>query len=251
MDRFSLGKSRKTRVMIAGAGRCGYLHATSPHQSTEKAYKHYHSNDMRGFLEFGLSPQVNPKSDVDKQMLQHNLTFAGPRDPNPETALTAQTAAAQPQGFFVYGTLRPDDPSGKSWTKSFSYRMTAHPARLYDAGLYHRRGYACVVLGSQVQDGKHSIKPTDFVKGWFLSPTIKPNDKPFKAEALLQLKLMQADKIEDYPRLYQRSWVTVELLDPGSGSQQVQVQAFVYHQAICNEGCRIKSGDWLDWLERN
>ena len=47
--------------------------------------------------------------------------------------------------FFVYGSLRPDDDSGQSWTKSAVSNLYAQKARLLNAKLYQEE-YACAVL---------------------------------------------------------------------------------------------------------
>jgi gamma-glutamylcyclotransferase (GGCT)/AIG2-like uncharacterized protein YtfP len=160
-------------------------------------------------------------------------------------------ADQQPLAIFVYGSLRPDDTSAQSWTESFLSGMIVERARIYNAALFHDQ-FACAVLGSQGQDGEHSITPLDFIEGWVVSTASTTNDTRAhsKAAAMFQLKLMQADKIEGYPHLYQRSATTAVLLKESqvgsnkAGSKQ-QVQAFIYHRAGCKRHCRIASGDWL------
>ncbi|OLQ06132.1 hypothetical protein AK812_SmicGene10594 [Symbiodinium microadriaticum] len=58
-----------------------------------------------------------------------------PRAPSRRKARAASSAGA-PIGFFVYGTLRPDDDSQASWTKSFNEGMEAQAAYLPGASLY-------------------------------------------------------------------------------------------------------------------
>ena len=101
------------------------------------------------------------------------------------------------------------------------------------------------------------IAASDFVEGWVLTPTMGTSAQPdareekrakFKAAAMFKLKLQQADKIEGYPHLYQRSVVTAEIREDGEPPSQGKkhtVQAYIYHKPDCKRGHRIPSGDWL------
>ena len=64
---------------------------------------------------------------------------------------------------------------------------------------------------------------------------------------IFQPRLAEADKIEGYPDLYDRSVVDVEVLDP-SGQPLGTEQAWVYHRTGTFERSaekRIPDGDWL------
>jgi hypothetical protein len=88
----------------------------------------------------------------------------------------ADSEAIEPRSIFVYGSLRPDDDSGMSWTKPFSEGMECVRARAYNAALFEDE-YACAVLGDGTQGngageivadtpgGKKAITSRDFVTG--------------------------------------------------------------------------------------
>lgn len=147
-----------------------------------------------------------------------------PRAPSRRKARAAASAGA-PMGFFVYGTLRPDDDSQASWTKSFNEGMEAQAAYLPGASLYIDGRYPAVCFE----------ETSCSVRGMLLTPSAE------KA-GLLAAKLSEADQIEGYPDLYSRTVATV-LNDAG-----VAMPAYVYHRtgkfdrASCE---RIADGDWL------
>jgi NAD-dependent deacetylase len=125
-------------------------------------------------------------------------------------------------GFFVYGTLRPDDDSGASWTQDFQEGLVAEPAWLTGASLYVEQ-YPALCLE------KTACK----VRGVLLSAS---------TPALFAKKLSEADKIECYPDLYDRTVVTVKT---HSGADR---RAIVYHRTnkVNREQCVcLADGDWL------
>jgi len=137
------------------------------------------------------------------------------------------TEVAAPVGVFVYGTLRPDDDSGASWTQKFCEGMNAEPAFLEGASLYIDGCYPAVCL----EQTKCSVR------GVLLTP---PSGEV--APAILASKVKEADKIENYPDMYGRTTVTVRT---AAGEAR---RAYVYHRtgrtdrATC--AC-ILDGDWM------
>eukprot|EP00746_Dinoflagellata_sp_MGD_P163996 gnl/MRDRNA2_/MRDRNA2_92390_c0_seq1.p1 gnl/MRDRNA2_/MRDRNA2_92390_c0~~gnl/MRDRNA2_/MRDRNA2_92390_c0_seq1.p1 ORF type:complete len:601 (+),score=121.15 gnl/MRDRNA2_/MRDRNA2_92390_c0_seq1:68-1804(+) len=124
--------------------------------------------------------------------------------------------------FFVYGTLRPDDDSGAAWTEDFQKGLVAEPAWLPGASLYVE-SYPALCLE----------KTSCTVRGVLLS-TSKPE--------MFAKKLSEADKIECYPDLYDRTVVTVKT---SSGASR---KAIVYHRTnlVKREECVcLRDGDWL------
>ena len=94
--------------------------------------------------------------------------------------------------FFVYGSLRPDDDSGQSWTKSAVSGLSAQKAKLFNAKLYQEE-YACAVLldSSSSSSSKSSgcgINSNNFIIGYALSTN---DDELFKE------KLQLFNEIED------------------------------------------------------
>lgn len=129
-------------------------------------------------------------------------------------------------GFFVYGTLRPDDDSGAAWTKSFCDGLQAEAAILPGASLYVESFPAVSLERTRCS-----------VRGVLLR--VPAGDD---AQAVLNAKLREADKIEGYPDLYDRSVRTVQTI---SGAA---CKAYVYHRTgrIDRENrVRIPDGDWL------
>lgn len=127
------------------------------------------------------------------------------------------------EGFFVYGTLRPDDDSGATWTKSFIEGMDSEVAFLPGASLYIDGSYPAVSL-----EQTHCS-----VRGVFLRPT---------SSSMLSSKLAEADRIEGFPDLYDRIALPVQTASDGTQ------KAYVYHRtgrtdrAKCT---RVPDGDWL------
>jgi gamma-glutamylcyclotransferase (GGCT)/AIG2-like uncharacterized protein YtfP len=147
--------------------------------------------------------------------LQRNSTS------RPGSANSEPFSAAE--GFFVYGTLRPDDDSGAAWTKPFIEGMQAQAAFLSGASLYIDGCYPAVCLEETVCS----------VRGVFLSPS---------STADFQSKLAEADRIEGYPDLYDRIVVRVHT------TEGVERQAYLYHRTgkfDRAQSQRIPDGDWL------
>jgi gamma-glutamylcyclotransferase (GGCT)/AIG2-like uncharacterized protein YtfP len=133
----------------------------------------------------------------------------------------------EPRCFFVYGTLRPDDDSGAAWTQDFAKGVvSAQSAQLPGASLYHERFPAVVLENTQMS-----------VRGMLLR--VQP--------AKWTEKLAEADEIENYPSLYDRSIETVQLLDD-VGNVVGEERAWVYHRTGKVDRAsttRIPDGDWL------
>eukprot|EP00930_Biecheleria_cincta_P067945 TRINITY_DN5492_c1_g1_i1.p1 TRINITY_DN5492_c1_g1~~TRINITY_DN5492_c1_g1_i1.p1 ORF type:complete len:641 (+),score=118.51 TRINITY_DN5492_c1_g1_i1:113-2035(+) len=133
-----------------------------------------------------------------------------------------------PTGFFVYGTLRPDDDSGAAWTNRFCEGLAAEPAFLAGASLYVESFAALCFEQTRCS-----------VRGVFLTPDV---DGKSSAVKVLETKLKDADSIEGYPDLYDRTVATVET---ASGKL---VRAYVYHRTgrvDRSEHACIPDGDWL------
>ena len=158
--------------------------------------------------------------------------------------------------FFVYGSLRPDDDSKQSWTKSAVSNLYAQKARLLNAKLYEEE-YACAVLldslSSEEISSGDSGSNNDSVIGYVLST----ND-----EGLFNEKLQLFDDIEGYNydgfpnNLYDRTVRDVELIPPTTANvnndnnnsikTRESVKAYVYHRTNqCKREKLIPSGDWL------
>lgn len=138
-----------------------------------------------------------------------------------------KSAGAEAEGFFVYGTLRPDDNSGASWTESFNEGMDAEVAFLHGASLYVDGRYPAVNLE----------QTSCCVRGAFLKP---------KRSIDFSAKLKEADRIEGYTNspddLYDRVVLHVQT---ASGSSKL---AYVYHRTgkTDRSSCtRVLAGDWL------
>jgi len=128
-------------------------------------------------------------------------------------------------GFFVYGTLRPDDDSGAAWTKDFNENMSAQAASLEGASLYADGHFPAVCLE----------RTRCAVRGVLLTPQNQD-------AGLMAAKLKEADRIEGYPDLYGRS---VCLVKTAGGKT---VPAYVYHKTgrLDREQSKcIADGDWL------
>jgi NAD-dependent deacetylase len=147
------------------------------------------------------------------------------KTPSPLEALQPAVIGA-PVGFFVYGTLRPDDDSGAAWTKKFQEGLEGEAALLPGASLYIDGSYPAVCL----EDTRCSVR------GVILTPT--GND----AASILASKLQEADQIEGYPDLYHRTVVEVH-----TASGQLK-KAYLYHKTgrTDRESCaRVADGDWM------
>ena len=135
---------------------------------------------------------------------------------------------------FVYGSLRPDDNSGQSWTRDAVEGMNAHRAELRKAQLF-RDQYACAVINP-------CLSNECSIKGYVLSSS---------DDDLFCSKLKLFDRIEGFygskhsQNLYERDVMEVHI----DGSQET-VNAHVYHRAACSREHLIASGDWLRRNER-
>ena len=150
-----------------------------------------------------------------------------PRAPSRRKGRAASDRGQIPTGFFVYGTLRPDDDSKASWTKSFNEGLEAEVAYLPGASLYIDGRYPAVCFE----------QTSCSVRGMLLKPAAGGS-----GAGLLASKLTEADQIEGYPDLYSRTVATV-LTDRG-----VTCPAYVYHRTgkFDRTSCqRIADGDWL------
>jgi len=130
-------------------------------------------------------------------------------------------------GFFVYGSLRPDDDSGKPWTKDFCQGLAAETATLTGASLYVEGAYPSLCLERTRCE----------VRGVLLTP-----ENSATAAEVMADKLEKADAIEGYPSLYDRAILTVET---NSGEFR---RAYVYHRTgrvDRSEHACIPDGDWM------
>lgn len=149
------------------------------------------------------------------------------RAPSRRKGRAASDRGQIPTGFFVYGTLRPDDDSKASWTKSFNEGLEAEVAYLPGASLYIDGRYPAVCFE----------QTSCSVRGMLLKPAAGGS-----GAGLLASKLTEADQIEGHPDLYSRTVATV-LTDRG-----VTCPAYVYHRTgkFDRTSCqRIADGDWL------
>jgi len=140
--------------------------------------------------------------------------------------------AALPPRFFVYGTLRDDDPSPKApWNGAFVSGAVGEPATLRGFKLYGSRSVNFPFAMRSHRDG-------DVVVGRLLH---------WEDARTFQKKLDAADQIEgfvgenDPSNLYDRSVVSVE---DESGRT---VEAVVYHMrpGKMRQTFEIAGGDWL------
>lgn len=136
-------------------------------------------------------------------------------------------------GFFVYGSLRPDDDSGQAWTKSFCEGLEAQPATLHGASLYIDN-YAAVCFE----------QTRCKVRGVLLTPAQAKN-----RAVVMAAKLAEADRIEGYPGLYKRS--VREVYVQGAGGKLVARNAYVYHRTGLTDRERCPCVADGDWLSRN
>ena len=141
----------------------------------------------------------------------------------------------QVRHVFVYGSLRPDDDSGQSWTRDAVAGMNSQRAVLRGAQLF-RDQYACAVINPGLSNDTS-------IQGYVLSTS---NDDLFYS------KLKLFDQIEGFhgpnnsQNLYERDVMEVHV-----GGSQGTVKAYVYHRAACSREHLIASGDWLKRNERN
>eukprot|EP00546_Thalassionema_frauenfeldii_P017529 CAMPEP_0178896430 /NCGR_PEP_ID=MMETSP0786-20121207/1168_1 /TAXON_ID=186022 /ORGANISM="Thalassionema frauenfeldii, Strain CCMP 1798" /LENGTH=159 /DNA_ID=CAMNT_0020566831 /DNA_START=107 /DNA_END=586 /DNA_ORIENTATION=+ len=146
--------------------------------------------------------------------------------------------------IFVYGSLRPDDDSGQTWTQEACHGMKGQRAMVRGARLFYDR-YAAVKL----LDDRATTNDAAFVHGWVL--TSDDADTWFE-------KLSLYDRIEGYRpgdeknSFYQRCVVPIELAEghleghDALGNPEEIVKGFIYHKPNATESHPIHSGDWLN-----
>jgi gamma-glutamylcyclotransferase (GGCT)/AIG2-like uncharacterized protein YtfP len=148
-----------------------------------------------------------------------NINAAAPR----QTFCSASPVDPDPEGIFVYGSLRPDENSNMEWTQSFNEGMRSLPARLFGCRLY-RQSYAMVISPDT------TAQPTDFVVGHVLRPL---ESKDWKH------KFAEADYIEGCPHIYRRKVIAATLSDGTT------LPAWVYFREEDPSNAKlIPSGDW-------
>jgi len=157
--------------------------------------------------------------------------------------------------FFVYGSLRPDDDSGQSWTKSAVSGLSAQKAKLFNAKLYQEE-YACAVLLDSSSSSSSKSSGCDIsssANNYIIGYALSTND-----DELFKEKLQLFNEIEGYHydgssnNLYDRTVRDVELIPSSTDSSNNNIQAresvkaYVYHRTNqCNREKLIPSGDWL------
>ena len=154
--------------------------------------------------------------------------------------------------FFVYGSLRPDDDSGQTWTQEFvDSAASASPAVVTGAALF-KDNYAAAVL-HPASPGDKAAKAAGGGKG-VVGYVMGFAEKAWPA------RLAWADNIEGFPSLYQRSVVCAQRLEPGAkpkagggghsatGIGPANCWAWMYHRGrgeLSAKAVCIPSGDWL------
>jgi gamma-glutamylcyclotransferase (GGCT)/AIG2-like uncharacterized protein YtfP len=141
------------------------------------------------------------------------------------------------RAVFVYGTLRPDDVSGASWTHPFNDGMLGVPATVAGCVPLFYLEYPFIEL--EVPEGfAHAAPLRGFV--------VRAPD-----EDTWQRKLRTADEIEGVPVHYQRG--VVECVVNGSDSP---IMAFVYfsnpvRRRHAEKGVTaIAGGDFVEWWKK-
>eukprot|EP01062_Namystynia_karyoxenos_P078836 TRINITY_DN8183_c0_g1_i1.p1 TRINITY_DN8183_c0_g1~~TRINITY_DN8183_c0_g1_i1.p1 ORF type:complete len:149 (+),score=32.39 TRINITY_DN8183_c0_g1_i1:164-610(+) len=128
--------------------------------------------------------------------------------------------------IFVYGTLRPDDDTGRPWTAQFADGMTATPAYVPGIRLYIDN-YPCVSVPDD------DAAPGDTVKGYLMS---------CDSHDLWLEKWKFADRVEGFPQYYQRQ--KVEAFPDGAGPG-AGVPCFIYHRRNVIKDVMVPDGDWM------
>eukprot|EP00927_Polykrikos_kofoidii_P051786 TRINITY_DN45574_c0_g1_i1.p1 TRINITY_DN45574_c0_g1~~TRINITY_DN45574_c0_g1_i1.p1 ORF type:complete len:661 (-),score=107.08 TRINITY_DN45574_c0_g1_i1:71-2053(-) len=200
------------------------------------------------------SPARQPRSPARVSSSSNGETFkstANRRTPSP----AASDDIGPVMGFFVYGTLRPDDDSGAPWTQSFCEGLNAEAALLFGASLYVE-SYPSLCL----EQTRCSVR------GTLLTPPMDATGRRPDPD-VMRAKLAEADRIEGYPGLYDRAVVSVEVLDshqaetaesdtatcatvaaPGKAARSRRRRAYVYHRTNRFDRSQvhcIADGDWL------
>lgn len=146
----------------------------------------------------------------------------------------------------VYGSLRPDDNSGKEWTKRFVHKVISTQfATVSHCKLYHntRLDYPFAVRSS---DPHHRVTVA----------LLQFNDSDWCA------KLSEADEIENYfvdqqsdKSEYHRHIVKAELISPSGDESRRTVRAYMYFGAQQDESF-YSTSEWRllplgDWMKRS
>ena len=135
-----------------------------------------------------------------------------------------EALAHPPKWFFVYGSLRPDDPTNQSWRDAWlAGSVEQLPATVH--GQLFKDTYACAVLGDTA---------THRIHGYVVR---------FPAGARHASKLRDADEIEACPSLYQRAAV---IATTTSGRRML---AWVYHRSACSKDNPVPGGDWVKFVK--
>ncbi|KAF2072989.1 hypothetical protein CYY_005701 [Polysphondylium violaceum] len=199
------------------------------------------------------------------------------------------------KSIFVYGTLRPDDNSSAPWTLSFSKSLVfkkcffPHGIMFHDefpvVSLLYKNIHACSANGDK---GHHDINlfdeeidtESDLYKlynelncngivGYVatIDDSLLTNNNDTDEEEfdrLFKEKLIEADEIEEYPQLYERSIIKVHpIIDDHSTTSHIttttttttttthkydkenHIYCYIYHIQNCNREKIIRSGNWL------
>ena len=141
------------------------------------------------------------------------------------TAAPQETCPLDAAFFFVYGSLRPDDPDRHPWQRSWLAGSTKMKrARVFGGEM--RAGYFASVQLSN--NNKYPI-----ITGWLIS---------FPSN-IFEEKLHHCDMIEGVPHLYQREMTKATLLD-----SNVTVLSWIYTRD--SDGPVVKSGDWIKYQQQ-
>ena len=135
------------------------------------------------------------------------------------------TTEIKPRVFFVYGSLRPDDITGQSWTSWWLEGAIYQRAEIY--GIMYDDVFAAVIL-----DANRMQK----VQGYVIY---------FEDDVVYSDKLKIADRIEGTPSLYQREHTVATLLN-----ERKKVDVWVYTRKDADLMIPIKSGDWVLYQQR-
>ena len=132
------------------------------------------------------------------------------------------------RSFFVYGSLRPDDPSEMPWRDNWLRGAERKPMVGFIRGIMYDDDYASLVIPGEGSTGR------DTVKGYLIQ----------FPEELHERKLSDADEIEGVADgLYDR---VLTVVDIEGGSPQI---AWVYVRPGCSRKKRVPNGDWVSYQE--
>jgi gamma-glutamylcyclotransferase (GGCT)/AIG2-like uncharacterized protein YtfP len=125
--------------------------------------------------------------------------------------------------FFVYGSLRPDDVTGMPWRDGWLEGSTSQRGIIQ--GKMYDDSYASVVLDYSDNGGNNTVQ------GWLVE----------YPPSIYDQKLIEGDRIEGYPDLYDRKRVPVRLMDG------TYIMAWVYIRPNCNKETIVPNGDWVEY----